>query len=271
MSTPLSTTALSAWDSIAPYWDEGIGQDGNKYWRVLQEPCLGRFLSEHLAKPGCRALDLATGNGLCARWLAGRGAKVMATDGSEKMAEFARGRCEGWEGIEVGVLDVVVGWEGWIGEHEKEKFDIILMNMAIMDVSDIEPLAKALPKLLKKGGVFVATILHPVFFTSNAAKNITVDFDRATGELRVVRSKIITEYLDVKPAMGDALAGQPKKQIVFHRPIGELYTTFFKEGLVLDAMEELAFTKEDYNEKRVESSANYTQLPALLAFRMRLP
>ncbi|KAK4452617.1 PvdO [Podospora aff. communis PSN243] len=143
--------------------------------------------------------------------------------------------------------------------------------MAIMDISDIEPLAKALPKLLNKGGVFVATILHPVFFTSNAAKNITIDCDPATGELRTVRSKIITEYLDVKPAMGDALAGQPRKQVVFHRPIGELYTTFFKQGLVLDAMEELAFTKEHENKARVDSSANYTQLPALLAWRMRMP
>lgn len=32
-------------------------------------------------------------------------------------------------------------------------FDIILINMAIMDIADIEPLANALPKLLKADGV----------------------------------------------------------------------------------------------------------------------
>lgn len=32
-------------------------------------------------------------------------------------------------------------------------FDIILINMAIMDISTIEPLAKAIPGLLKKDGV----------------------------------------------------------------------------------------------------------------------
>lgn len=32
-------------------------------------------------------------------------------------------------------------------------FDIVIMNMAMMDVSTIEPLAAALPKLLKKDGM----------------------------------------------------------------------------------------------------------------------
>jgi hypothetical protein len=50
----------------------------------------------------------------------------------------------------------------------------------------------------------------------------------------------------------------------------EIFTTFFRNGLVMDAMEELAFTEEDA-ESRIESSSNYTQLPAILAFRMRVP
>jgi hypothetical protein len=50
----------------------------------------------------------------------------------------------------------------------------------------------------------------------------------------------------------------------------ELFTTFFKAGLVMDAMEELAFTDTDA-EERIESMSNYTQIPFILAFRMRLP
>ena len=50
----------------------------------------------------------------------------------------------------------------------------------------------------------------------------------------------------------------------------ELFSIFFQAGLVMDAMEELAFTDEDA-EARIESTSNYTQLPAILAFRMRLP
>lgn len=164
MSAPeLASEALAAWDGIAPYWDEGIGKDGNKYWSVLQEPCLARLFQSTLDKfksaPGsapCRALDLATGNGLCARWLAARGAKVVATDGSEAMVEIAKGRSVGVKGVEFRKLDVTsdTDFEALVNVEEGGRgFNIVLMNMAIMDVADIEPLARALPKLLAKDGV----------------------------------------------------------------------------------------------------------------------
>lgn len=37
----------------------------------------------------------------------------------------------------------------------------------------------------------------------------------------------------------------------------------------MDAMEEPAFTDEDHDPNRIEASRNYTQLPAILSFRMR--
>lgn len=125
MSHPtLAAEALSKWDAIASYWDAGIGRDGNKYWRALQEPCLRRMLGAHLAKPGCRALDLATGNGLCARWLKAQGAaEVVATDGSEDMLVIAGGH-EGGEGVEWGGgLDVTVE-EDWGRLLEKERVEV---------------------------------------------------------------------------------------------------------------------------------------------------
>jgi len=52
--------------------------------------------------------------------------------------------------------------------------------------------------------------------------------------------------------------------------MGELFTTFFRGGLVMDGMEELAFTEEHARRDRVESSVNFTQLPSILSWRMRL-
>jgi hypothetical protein len=44
--------------------------------------------------------------------------------------------------------------------HQAGSFDIIIMNMAIMDIATLEPLAAALPRLLKKnGGRWVFSIL----------------------------------------------------------------------------------------------------------------
>lgn len=172
----LSARAIAAWEANAAVWDAEITRYGNRYWTRLQEPSLSRLLSPHLAhKPGCRALDLATGNGLCARWMRAKGAaSVLATDASVEMLQRARGYAESdTSGGEGGVEGVVEG-EGLVGgikfervdvtneedmaglaarAGEEGRFDVVLMNMALMDVPDIDVLARALPKLLAEGGV----------------------------------------------------------------------------------------------------------------------
>jgi len=94
MSFPdLSQESIAAWDTNAAAWDDGVGEHGNKYWKSLQEPSLARLLGPLLQeRPGCRALELACGNGLCSRWLAARGARVLATDGSTMMLGHAARR-----------------------------------------------------------------------------------------------------------------------------------------------------------------------------------
>lgn len=161
MSDPsLAGQALSTWDKLAPWWDAGITLNGNKYWQVLQEPSLSRLLSSHVSKPYSRALDLATGTGLCARWLAARGAHaVLAADGSEKMLEIASGWSRDDDRIKFRRLDVTSqkDWEGLIREEEEQgsggKFDAVLINMAIMDIAEIETFAAAVPKLLRRDGM----------------------------------------------------------------------------------------------------------------------
>lgn len=81
--------SLLFWDGIASDWDKAIGDAGNDYWTYLQEPVLRRMVGDIA---GQQALDLATGNGIVARWLAREGATVLGTDGSRKMVELARAR-----------------------------------------------------------------------------------------------------------------------------------------------------------------------------------
>ena len=59
-------------------------------------------------------------------------------------------------------------------------------------------------------------------------------------------------------------------QVYFHRPIHELFSTFFKTGLVMDRIEEPGFTAEDATPDRLLSTANFVQLPPILGFRLRM-
>ncbi|KAK8077290.1 hypothetical protein PG996_003460 [Apiospora saccharicola] len=278
-------TSQSSWDANAAHWDEAIGQDGNKYWKVLQLPALQRLIPRG-GRPDQKALELATGNGLCARWLAsvegGGYTSVLATDGSAEMLKHAERRQSSVDGAaaaagaktayrQVDVTDSAA-FDALLAD-EPAGFDVVLLNMAIMDIADLKPLAKALPRLLKPYGVFVATLLHPVFFTSDFTRSIEIKDGNGIDEPEVTRGKNIRGYLHVPPVHGVAHWGQPALQMIggkvyFHRPIYELFTIFFREGLVMDAIEEPAFTEADKAES-IESHANFTQLPAVLAFRLR--
>ncbi|KAI0809788.1 S-adenosyl-L-methionine-dependent methyltransferase [Xylaria sp. FL0064] len=275
MSVPTSALheeSIASWKTNAAFWDEGI-QEGNKYWRCLQEPALERMIPIQ-SQTETRVLELATGNGLVARWLVGKGASVLATDVSTEMLDIAKRREKPEHQGKISYRQLDVTSSEALGTLANDittagGFDVVIMNMALMDVSTVEPLTAALPKLLKKDGVFVATMLHPVFFTSQARRNIQIVDGGPGGYPEIIRTKTIEKYLDVPPYYGVALYGQPAQQVYYHRPIQEIFSTFFKAGLVMDGIEEPAFGPADGSPNSVEAHSNYTQLPAILSFRMR--
>jgi SAM-dependent methyltransferase len=126
--------SLTPWEKFASSWDEGMGDKGNDYFRYLELPIL-----EKLVKPAqvFRALDLATGNGLVARWLAQKGAEcVVATDGAPAMLEYARARTEGSsfaDRISYNRLDVTnqTSWDGFIGSKVGSKVSFGLLSWRI--------------------------------------------------------------------------------------------------------------------------------------------
>ncbi|KAH8430745.1 class I SAM-dependent methyltransferase [Aspergillus melleus] len=295
--TDIKTKALVAWENHAKAWDEQMGDDGNSYFSALELPILERMVLKYKS---ARALDLATGNGLVARWLAREGASVVATDASRPMLERARARTESWyqdgrlsreqkisfETLNAASMDA---WEefisqsltpvsshaaagtGLVDRYQTEKFDIITMNMGIMDIPDLKPLATALKRLLTQDGCFVATILHPLFFTSGADRQITFHENPTTGQREITRSIILNRYLDVPPARQLLFSEDENTPppLSFHRPLHELFAPFFQKGLVLDALEETNFDESFVDHKREHSSKNFLQFPKILGFRIR--
>src|SRR5438067_2306865 len=89
------------WDTKAEYWDELMGEEGNKFYSMLVRPAAEKLLE---VKPGERVLDVACGNGVFARRLARLGARVVATDYSPKLLERARAR-DSQDSIEYRLVD----------------------------------------------------------------------------------------------------------------------------------------------------------------------
>ncbi|KJR81308.1 uncharacterized protein SPSK_01204 [Sporothrix schenckii 1099-18] len=311
----INANALDVWSTLAPEWDAGMGRDGNVFWQRLEKPVLERFLAEKKAtKDGeaVRALDISTGNGLTARWLVsylgGSGeyggdivageahgpVDVTGTDGSDVM--LSRARSWAADNADVTPQQRNIRFEKldatqpddfkpfYASPPTNKPFDVILMNMAIMDVPTLEPLAAALPHMLAVGGVFVGSLLHPVFITPRTRRHIELvdDYDDDGGDGRgamttrgVLRSVKLDRYLHVAPWRGYAWPNQSRAQFYFHRPLHELFGTFLKSGhLALDGIEEPAFTPEEVAADRtlgdkIESSKNFTEFPIFMYFRLR--
>jgi len=252
-----------AWDTNAAFWDEQMGK-GNTFQLKLIEPNMLSLLN---VQPGERVLEIACGNGQLARKLTSLGASVVATDFSSGMLERARAHTEPFnDQIDYRLVDATQTTElHALGAHA---FDAVVSSMALMDMSDIVPLFQALPYLLKRGGRFVFSTMHPCFNSNNP----TFFAEMRDNEGTIVETFGIklTRYLESKAYQGLAIIGQPVPQDYFHRPLHELLGEAFRAGLVLDGLLEPRFPN-DKSSPRWSSWLNYHEFPPVLVARCRVP
>jgi SAM-dependent methyltransferase len=106
---------------------------------------------------GQRVLDIACGQGRMSRYLARLGAEVTGIDISEAMLDKAR--AAGPEDITYVRADVTGRPAWWDGQP----FDGCTCEMALMDIDDLAGTLSTVTTVLRQGGWFVASIVHPCF------------------------------------------------------------------------------------------------------------
>ena len=259
-----------AWKQNAAFWDARRGE-GNDFVEVLQWPAIERLLA---LRPGERILDVACGNGLTSRRLAALGAQVVAFDFAEEMIAHAIERTAqpgtaGYAGrIQYRVLDATD--EAALLALGEGQFDAALSNMALFDMAEIGPLVRALPRLLRPGGRFVFSVIHPCFNSPHMA--LVGETEDREGDIVTVYSVKVFRYMTPTVTHAAAIRGQPKPQLIFHRPLQVLFGTFFEAGFVLDGLEERAFPPGHPSGREPLSwGGKFSEIPPVLVARMRLP
>jgi len=251
-----------AWERNAQWWSEYFGE-GNDFHLQLVAPPVEQLLD---VKSGEHVLDIACGNGAFSRRLADLGASVTAFDFSSAFIACAKERSADYAGrIAYHVLDASDDAQlASLGHHA---FDAAVANMALMDMADIEPLARALPTLLKPNGRFVFSIMHPCF--NNNAVRLSIEDEQDGPGFRSVPSVRITKYLTAFSSKGIGIVGQPAPQTYFHRSLHELLGPFLEQGLALTGLEERAF--EDAASARGPLSWDHFQeIPPVLVVRLSM-
>ena len=137
-------------------------------------------------------------------------------------------------------------------------------------MADIEPLMRALGKLICSGGRFVLSVIHPCFNNSHTVH--VGELEDRDGQLVTTYSVKIYGYMTSTTKLGLAIDGQPVAHPYFHRSLSELFRAGFEAGFLLDALEEKAFPPDHPPGKNVLSwGRNYSEFPPVLIARMKIP
>ena len=258
-----SQEVKQVWNHNSSYWDGYMGE-GNDFVEVLCWPVIQEFLN---VQPGQTVLDIACGNGLTSRRLGRLGARVVAFDVAEQMVRFAQERTVADDGdIRYLVLDA--NDERLTERIGVDCFDSALSNMALFDMAEIEPLFRNLARLLKPGGIFVFSLMHPCF---NQAHSVPY-CERAEieGEEVTTFGVRVSGYMTPTMFKGRALAGQPLPQPYFHRPIHSILNVGLRAGFVLNGIEERAFPPTHPPGRReVSWGSNFSEIPPVIVFRLQ--
>ena len=260
----LLAASRAIWDANADAWDERIGGGGG--WQTsVMAPVVERMLA---IEPGERVLDIACGNGIFSRHLAGLGATVVAADFSPRLIEHARQRTvEHADRVAYHVADAtdeaqllaLAGPEGL-------SFDAAVCNNALMDMPAIDPVFRAAKRLLRPGGRLVFTVMHPCFKGQSMALLAELP-DFAEAPVHAIK---VSRYLSAEVTLGLAISSQPRQQYYWHRPLHQLLNSAFEAGLVMDRLEEPRIPAPAGGAARDTFHwANY-DMPPLLFVRLRV-
>ena len=258
-----SNAVREAWEKNAKWWSDRFGE-GNDFHLNLVAPPVEKLLD--IQSDDC-VLDIACGNGAFSRRMVDLGAQVVGIDFSTSFIACARERGGKYESsIDYHVIDAT-NTEQMLSLG-KGQFSAAVANMALMDMSDIEPLAKCLPQLLKPGGRFVFSIMHPCF--NNPDTRMAMEEEDRDGQIVTTRTVKIGRYLTSFSSQGVGIVGQPVSQTYFHRPMQELLHPFLAQGLLLSGLEEKAF-EDAYTARGPLSWDHFNEIPPVLVVRMINP
>jgi ubiquinone/menaquinone biosynthesis C-methylase UbiE len=250
------------WEKIADFWDKHT-HSGNEFYLKIVAPMATRLLQ---VKSTHRVLEIACSSGLYSRELAKTAEHVVGTDVSKRFIQLAKERSDEIKNLEFSVMDVTqIKQIKGLGE---KKFNAAVCNMAIMDLPEIDPLFEGLRDILEKDSHFVVTLLHPCFNDSDL--NFFIESGIQNNRLVTTKGIKISHYLSSKKFEQVGIAGQPTFHYFFHRPLQEILMPAFKNGWVLDALEEQTLPYEPESMNEPLSRQNFPEIPAVLGLRFKL-
>jgi ubiquinone/menaquinone biosynthesis C-methylase UbiE len=226
--------STSGWEIMADWWNEKLGDDGDLWHRTLIDPPLIQLVGE---VAGLHMLDLACGNGYLSRRFARQGAIVTGIDASAPIIEHTRKR----EAQEPLAITYYVANAAHLDMLEDATFDLVICNMALMDIEDAAAAIQEVSRVLRPMGRFVASLSHPCF---DKMETSGWDIEHIYPITTVWRKMSRYRELAVADTPWKNVYGQVVNTRAYHRPLSWYFRTLRSSGLVVAALEEPEPTEE---------------------------
>ncbi len=155
---PYEQQVARHWDRDADAWTEAVRQGKDVFREAFNTPSFLDFIGD---LDGRKVLDAGCGEGLSSRDLTHKGAKVVGVDLSTRMIELVRGE-EEREPLGIGYRQASFSD---LSIFEDGSFDAVVSMMALMDAPDFTGGAKEFFRVLRPGGMFAFSVIHPCFYT----------------------------------------------------------------------------------------------------------
>lgn len=209
----------AAYDGIAHWYEDWLGNGATADGDIFYEPT--RRVMGDVA--GLRICDLACGQGRVSRCLAADGAQVVGVDASAEM--LAIGRRYDNTGIAY-VQDSAHTLEAL----SDSDFDGVVCNMALMDIPDLGATISSVRRILRPGGWFVFSTLHPCF---NAP--ISSEHEGTDGRAH----RLVTDYFTEGHWQSDQRLGPPGKVGAYHRTLTTYVNTLLNNRFRIEQVDEV--------------------------------
>ncbi len=214
----------AVWDKMAPNWISPETEGEYHHTNIIL-PEVYRLLK---AQKDESILDVACGEGTVARYLAKIGVKVTGIDISKMIDRAIERENEDKLGIDY----VKMAAEDLNKEFEKDAFDKVVCNMALMDIEDYKTTIKNISYVLKEAGIFVFSIVHPAFgWPTTTSMRVPPDSQRNED-----KRKIALNYFDERPTL--IQFGWDTSSLAFPRPISKYVNELVKNNLEIIEMSE---------------------------------
>ena len=212
---------IQAWSAYSREMIEAIGDEGDAARRYILNPVLFALVGDIA---GRTILDAGCGTGYLCRLFAKQGAQVTGVEPAASLFAYAVER-EQTERLGIDYIQEDLS----VLTLDHMAFDIVVANMVFMDIPDYQSAIQHCINVLKPGGHFIFSLLHPCFDEVNRP-----DFEKGYRTKGYIR---VDEYL--REFMVQQIVGY-----YIHRPLSAYLNLVIDAGCTIRQVIEPTLTPE---------------------------